>query len=313
MIDEIIIAGPTASGKTALSVELAKIMGGEIISVDSRQCYKRLNIGTAKPDASQLAQAVHHNISVLELEDHDSAAKFYARATQYREDIKARGKTVIYCGGSTLHLQSLIQSLDDIPPADKSNLDYLEKMEKEEGLMKLFQMLEEKDPDYASKMDGLNRQRILRALDIWMQTGKPFSSFHHQNEPVLPENMAAFVLKRPRKELYERISLRTEKMFEMGFLDEVEEILADGYSPGLQSLQTVGYREAVAYLNGDMRREQMVEKMKTSTRRYAKRQITWMRRWSFAVNLDVSETSSDENIHKILTFQKDRNSDGKKG
>lgn len=307
MIDEIIIAGPTASGKTDLSVGLANRINGEIISVDSRQCYKRLDIGTAKPDAGQLAKAVHYNISVLDPDEHDSAAKFHKRAKRYREHIKSRGKKVIYCGGSTLHLQSLIQPLDDIPSADKNNLDVLEKMEKEEGLMKLFKLLQEKDPAYANKMDGLNRQRILRALDIWMQTGKPFSNFHHQKSPELPQNMAVFVLERPRPELHKRISLRTEKMFEMGFLNEVEGILADGYSPDLQSLQTVGYREAIAYLNGKMERDEMIRKIKTSTRRYAKRQMTWMRRWTFAVNLDVSEKSADENIHNILTILKDGN------
>lgn len=313
MIDEIMIAGPTASGKTALSIELAKEIDGEIISVDSRQCYKRLDIGTAKPDAEQLTRAVHHNISVLELEDHDSAAKFHHRAIRFRDEIKARGKRVIYCGGSTLHLQSLIQPLDDIPSADENNLAYLEKMERQEGLIKLFQLLQENDPEYTKRMDGLNRQRIFRALDIWMQTGKPFSEFHQQGTPVLPLNMAVFTLHRPRKELYERISLRTEMMFEMGFLNEVEGILADGYHPDLQSLQTVGYREAIAYLNDEMSWEQMVEKMKTSTRRYAKRQITWMKRWPFAVDLNVSEESSDENICTILAVQEKGRRNTEKG
>lgn len=302
MIDEIIIAGPTASGKTALAIELANEIGGEIISVDSRQCYKRLDIGTAKPDRDQLAQAVHHNISVLDLEDQDSAAAFHARAAGYREDIKARGKVPIYCGGSTLHLQSLIQPLDDMPSADESNLAALKEMEERDGLQKLFQLLLEKDPEYAKRMDGFNRQRIFRALDIWMQTGKPFSSFHRQASPELPPNMALFTLARPRKELHARISLRTERMIEIGFLKEVEEILADGYSPNLQSLQTVGYREAIAYLNGEMNREQMIEKVKTSTRRYAKRQITWMKRWPFAVLLSVSGRSTEELTEQVLSM-----------
>lgn len=304
MIDEIIIAGPTASGKTALSIELAKEIDGEIISVDSRQCYKRLDIGTAKPDAEQLSRAVHHNISVLELEDHDSAAKFHDRAIRFRDEIKARGKRVIYCGGSTLHLQTLIQPLDDIPSADKSNLTRLEKMEEEEGLAALFRLLQEKDPEYAKRMDGLNRQRIFRALDIWMQTGKPFSGFHQQSAPQLPPNMALFTLERPRKELYERISYRTDRMFDMGFLNEVEVILSDGYDPDLQSLQTVGYREAITYLNGKMGKLEMIEKMKTSTRRYAKRQISWMRRWPFALRLNASEKPVDELLHEILSARK---------
>lgn len=305
MIDEIIIAGATAAGKTELSIELAKKIGGEIISVDSRQCYKRLNIGTAKPDSKQLNEVPHHNISILDLRDQDSAALFHKRALQYRDEIKSRGKKVIYCGGSTLHLQSLIQPLDDLPSADEQNLARLEEMEKQKGLPELFELLRENDPEYAGKMDGLNRQRIFRALDVWMQTGKPFSSFHLQRSASLPENRALFTLKRPRKELHERISYRTEQMFEMGFIEEVKGILADGYSPRLQSLQTVGYREAIAYLNGEMARVQMIEKMKTSTRRYAKRQVTWMKRWPFAIPLNVHGKPVEEIIDSILIVLKE--------
>ena len=300
MVDEIIIAGATATGKTELSIELAKKIGGEIISVDSRQCYKRLNIGTAKPDSKLLEEVTHHNVSVLDLREHDSAALFYKRAMQYRDEIKSRGKKVIYCGGSTLHLQSLLQPLDDLPSADENNLVRLAEMEKQGGLPKLFELLQKKDPEYAGRMDGLNRQRIFRALDVWMQTGKPFSSFHLQRSASLPENMTLFTLHRPRKELHKRINHRTDQMLEMGFIEEVKGILADGYSPRLQSLQTVGYREAIAYLNGEISRAEMVEKMKTSTRRYAKRQITWMKRWPFAIPLNVHRKPLEEIIDSVL-------------
>src|SRR5690625_1331965 len=300
MIDEIIMTGSHESRKTVLSNKPENKIGGEIISVDSRQCYNRLNIGPAKPDSKLLDEVSHHNVSVLDLREHDSAALFYKRAMQYRDELKSRGKKVIYCGGSTLRLQSLLHHLRKLPSADETNLVMLAEMEKQRGLPKLFELLQKKDPEYAGRMDGLNRQRIFRALDVWMQTGKPFSSFHLQRSASLPENMALFTLHRPRKELHKRINHRTDQMLEMGFIEEVKGILADGYSPRLQSLQTVGYREAIAYLNGEISRSEMVEKMKTSTRRYAKRQITWMKRWPFAIPLNVHGKPLEEIIDSIL-------------
>src|SRR5690625_904761 len=162
MIDEIIIAGATATGKTELSIELAKKIGGEIISVDSRQCYKRLNIGTAKPDSKLLEEVTHHNVTVLELREHECTSNIYKRAMQYSNEIKTRGKKVIYCGGSTLLLQSLLHPHDDLPSADENNLVRLAEMEKQRGLPKLFELLQKKDPEYAGRMDGLNRQRIFQ-------------------------------------------------------------------------------------------------------------------------------------------------------
>jgi tRNA dimethylallyltransferase len=294
MKNRIIIAGPTASGKSSLAIELAGRIGGEIISADSRQCYKEINIGTAKPTQSQLFEVPHHNISVLALTEKDSAADFKKRADIMAADIESRGKMVIYCGGSTLHLQSLIRPLDEIPTSNPDNIARLKQADKREGIETLYRQLRQVDPDYAASMDGMNRQRIYRALDVWLQTGKPFSSFHTEQETTLPEGFFFFALHHPRKILHERINSRTDRMIEDGLVEETKALMDAGIDPGLQALQTVGYRQAIDYLQGRLSHEQMVKDIKTATRRYAKRQITWLRRWSFVTWLDMSRMSTPE-------------------
>ncbi|PWN05568.1 tRNA (adenosine(37)-N6)-dimethylallyltransferase MiaA [Rhodohalobacter mucosus] len=290
----IIIAGPTASGKSSLAMRIARLLDGEIVSVDSRQCYRMLDIGTAKPPEEDLSEVPHHNISILDLTENDTAASFRIRALKAAEEIERRNHTVIFCGGSTLHLQSLIQPLDDLPGANEQNLSTLKEWEQKKGIEYLYGMLQEHDPDYAASMDGMNRQRIYRALDVWMQTGKPFSSFHTHEKPTLPENYILFALHHPRKVLHDRISMRTDRMLEEGLVEETEAILSQGYSPELQSLQTVGYRQVIDYLNGSIGYDKMAEDIKTATRRYAKRQITWLRRWDFVNWLDMSRLSKQE-------------------
>lgn len=299
MKNRIFIAGPTASGKSSLAIALALETGGEIISVDSRQCYKKIDIGTAKPDKDQLNLVPHHNISILDLNQRDTVADFRQRALSSAEEIEARGHIVIFCGGSTLHLKSLIQPLDDLPAANKNHVEQLQQRADSDGLDSLYRELQNVDPDYADRMDGLNRQRIIRALDIWMQTGKPFSSFHTNHEPSLPEHYHFFILHHPRKVLHRRIEKRTEAMIEQGLVEETESILQAGYSPGLQALNTVGYKQAIQFLNGEITHEQMTEKIKTATRRYAKRQITWLRKWEFAEVINRHTKNEQECVQYI--------------
>lgn len=294
------IAGPTASGKTALAIELAKKIDGEIISVDSRQCYRYLDIGTAKPAREEMEIVPHHNISNLDPDTPDSVALFAEREKKIRQEIQERGRKVIYCGGSTLHLQSIIRPLDEIPSSDPKNIDELNRLANQKGLEYLYNELKKVDPEYAGKMDGYNRQRIIRALDVWKQTGKPFSSFHSDSPIEKPDDLTVFVLSRPRKQLHQRISDRTDMMFKKGFLDEVKSLLKLGYDPGLQSLQTVGYREAILHLQGKIGANEMIKDIKTATRRYAKRQITWFRRWPFAYQLNADDKNSDELLNELL-------------
>jgi tRNA dimethylallyltransferase len=296
---KIMILGPTASGKTELAHSLALQLDGEIISVDSRQCYKRIDIGTAKPDQKLLREVRYYNISMLDLTESDSAVSFAQRAAEWERKIVSSGKTVIYAGGSTLHLQSLLQPFDDVPESSTENLQKLEREADKEGLESLFQKLEEVDPEYASGMDGFNRQRIFRALDVWMQTGKPFSSFHQKKEIQPPSDMNVFGLKWPRKVLHERINRRVDQMVEAGLVDETKQILNDGYPAELQSLQTVGYRDVIRYLDGEVSFEQMIADIKTQTRRYAKRQITWFRRWPFIQWMNAHELDSSEMIEVV--------------
>jgi tRNA dimethylallyltransferase len=299
MKQRIIIAGPTASGKSSLAIALAAEVDGEIISVDSRQCYKRIDIGTAKPTPDELKRVAHHNISVLELDQPDTVATFTERALSAAEDIEKRGKTAIFCGGSTLHIQTLIHPLDKLPESDDHNIAKLNRQADEGELEQLYTKLREVDPKYAGKMDGLNRQRIIRALDVWMQTGKPFSSFHSDQEITLPENYQMFILHHPRNILHRRIEQRTEQMIEQGLIKETEQILSDGYSPDLQSLQTVGYRQVIEYLSGTLGYEQMAADIKTATRRYAKRQITWMRKWDFGKRINRHEMDESQCLNYI--------------
>jgi tRNA dimethylallyltransferase len=299
MKKRIIIAGPTASGKSTLAVELAEKTGGEIISVDSRQCYKLIDIGTAKPSQEDLDRIPHHNISALDLNEKDSAASFRARAERWAADIEARGKTVIYCGGSTLHLQSLIHPLDEIPSSDSQNVDLLNRRADREGVEVLYKELIKCDPDYAKSMDGMNRQRIIRALDVWMQTGEPFSSFH-QNKPVsLPDSISFFALHHPRKVLHSLIEKRSDQMIAQGIVKETRQILDLGYSPDIQALQTVGYKQVIQYLKGEISHQQMTRDIKTATRRYAKRQITWLRRWKFTDWINMHTIGNEKAVSYI--------------
>lgn len=296
----IMIAGPTAAGKTSLSIRLAEELNGEIISADSRQCYRYLDIGTAKPTEKELERVPHHNISIFDLNKKDSVAAFKSRSDGYSKEIESNGKTVIYCGGSTLHLQSILKPLDDIPRSNPENLRVLGKKADEKGVEALFDELQTVDPDYAKKMDGFNRQRIIRALDVWMQTGKPFSSFHSNQDIQLPDNLLVFLVDHPRQILHERISDRTDKMIDLGLLNEVRMILDKGYDKNIQSLRTVGYSEAISHLMGEISFDKMVTDIKTSTRRYAKRQLTWFRRWPFMHRLNCADLNEDQLLNEVL-------------
>lgn len=288
----ILLLGPTAVGKTALSVDLAKRIDAEIISTDSRQCYKFMNIGTATPTKAEQGGVPHYNLSIIDPAQKDSVVNFYERAQQWEQEIISRKKHVLYVGGSTLHVQSVIQPLDDVPQANQENIDRLEAQIENEGIEPLYEKLKEVDPEYAQKMDGMNTQRIIRALDVWMQTDRPFSSFHSDDDTItVPDDLLVFGLKRERQHLYDRINQRTDQMFEEGFLDEVRSILDRGYLLQDPGLNTVGYKEAIAFLKDEIDREQMTKDIKTQTRRYAKRQLSWFRRWNFINWIDLENTA----------------------
>lgn len=296
---QIILLGPTASGKTELSLQVAEELGIPIISVDSRQCYKHLDIGTAKPSEKELQRVKHYNISNLELDEPDSVQAFSERAEAWEKKILSSSDHSFFVGGSTLHLQSLIRPIEDIPSANEENITEIESQIDKEGIEPVYNKLKTVDPDYVKTMDGMNRQRIIRALDVWMQTGKPFSSFHSNEEFELPENTLVFGLHRGRQNLYDRINQRVDNMIEEGLVAETQKVLDMGYSKDLQPLNAVGYREMIAVLEGKMELDKAIEKIKTQTRRYAKRQLTWFRRWDFIEWLPADEKKPEE-LKEIL-------------
>ena len=297
----IIITGPTATGKTELSIALARLFTAPVISADARQCYKYLDIGTAKVSEAILEEIPHYHISTLYPDETFTAADFAASATEWIDDIRKTGKPAIISGGSTLYIESLIRPFDPVPPRNEENIRKLESESEKHGLEYIEQKLKKIDPEYAARVDGPNRHRMFRALDVWMQTGKPFSSFHKNHDLDMPDNSFLYCLYRDRPELHERINHRVDTMLEQGLVDEVRSILDMGYTPGLQSLQTVGYREVIEYLKDNTTEAQMTEAIKTNTRRYARRQITWFRRWKDSARwINQSHNSTDDIIHYIL-------------
>lgn len=300
----LILLGPTASGKSDVALEVAEALGTSIISADSRQCYRYLDIGTATPSPEELQRVTHYNISNLDPYEEDTAVKFLDRANSWEQQILQESDHVLYVGGSTLHLTGLIRPFHDAPDANEENICQLNERIEKEGIESLYELLKQVDPEYIPRMDGMNRQRIIRALDVWMQTGKPFSSFH-SDDPIEPdEQTIVFGIRRDRQKLYDRINQRVDLMIKSGLIEETRAVLEKGYSPELQSLQTVGYREVIAYLNGDMSRETMIETIKTQTRRYAKRQLTWFRRWDFVHWLDGDGCSTGELVEEIEKYIK---------
>ncbi len=287
----VIITGPTATGKSDLSLDLARYFDAPVISADARQCYKYMDIGTGKVSRDILDKIPHYHISTLYPDEPFTAAGFAERFMDWSQSIRSKGKPVIVAGGSTLYIESLIRPLDPLPPKNDANTRELQRLAEKEGLASIRKKLEEVDPAYSRRIDGPNPHRMFRALDVWMQTGRPFSSFHTNRPLRIPDNMLLICLHRDRGELHDRIDRRVDAMMADGLLDEVRKILSMGYDPELQSLQTVGYREAIAHLRGDLPAPEMIANIKTSTRRYARRQLTWFRRWEHVVWMEQTGQS----------------------
>jgi tRNA dimethylallyltransferase len=265
-----------------------------------------MNIGTDTPAREAQDGIPHYNLSIIDPAQKDSAANFYRRAMEWEKEIRSREQTVLYVGGSTLHQRCIIQPFDDIPDANEEHLAELEQEIADKGIEPLFERLKKVDPKYAAEMEGMNTQRIIRALDVWMQTGRAFSSFHTGGPISPPKELLVIGLHRDRQKLYNRINLRVDQMFEQGFLDEVQSILEMGYSLDDPGLNTVGYKEAIAYLNDELSREQMVKDMKTQTRRYSKRQMTYFKRWDFVEWINADEYSPEEITQKILNVRREK-------
>ena len=286
------LTGPTAVGKTELSVELADRMGAEIISADSRQVYREINIGTATPSEALRDRVPHHFINERSLQEPFSAGGFAEAANERIRSILERGRVPLIVGGSTLYIHALQEGLADIPDVDDAVREELELRLEREGPEAMYEELREVDPKQAEKNDPTKTHRVLRALEVYHGTGKTLTHYHEtQSEP--PFSYVTVVLNRDRQKLYDRINCRVDRMLEEGLLDEVRQVMnIEGVDLDEPPLSTIGYREPIQYLQGDMDREEMIRLVKRNTRRYAKRQLTWFRRYDHYHWRDAPTTSS---------------------
>ena len=275
----IVICGPTASGKTALSIELAKKINGEIISSDSMQIYKDMDIGTAKPTEEEMQGIPHHLIGFVEPDKRYSVAEFKKDAEAAIEEIIAKGKTPIVVGGTGLYVDSLIYGIEyqDIELDEKYRQE-LENRVYSEGLEKLYEEAQQIDHQAMEKISHNDKKRILRVLEIYKATGKSKTEQEIESRKNgVKYDYKVFAINWDREILYERINKRVDIMIEQGLIQEVKELL-EKYDKFPTAMQGLGYKEVVEYLQGEATREEMIEKIKMETRRYAKRQITWFKK-----------------------------------
>lgn len=290
-----IITGPTAVGKTACSLDLAEELDAEILSADSRQIYKELTIGTAKPTPQERSRVPHHFIDELHVGQAFSAGMYAEQAYDRIRSIRTRGRVPLVVGGSTLYVHALQFGLADIPRVDPSVRRHLEDRLRDEGAEALYEELTSVDPAAAERLDPTKTQRLVRALEVYHGTGRALSSYYEEQEPP-PFDFQTVVLHRDRKRLYERINTRVDAMLEQGLLDEVRGLLEAGFDPSDNPLRTIGYQEPIRYLRNQISYEEMVRLIKRNTRRYAKRQLTWFRRYEQYVWIDVEEAPVRERL-----------------
>lgn len=271
----IIIAGPTASGKTALAISVAKALGTEILSADSRQCYKEMNIGVARPSADELAAVPHHFIASHSITDELNAAAYERIALDTAEKVFSKADHLVVTGGTGLYLKAFTDGLDDIPPIPEQVQHEVRSLFVEEGLPVLIEKLREEDPDYFSSGEIQNPHRVMRALEVVRATGRSIRSFQRSQPRERHFSIRKFAIDLPREILYERINQRVDAMMQAGLEEEVRQLFPFKH---LNALQTVGYRELFAYFEGEYKLAKAVEMIKQNTRHYAKRQLTWFRR-----------------------------------
>ncbi len=275
----ICIAGPTASGKTALAVEIAKMTDGEVVSCDSMQIYKRMDIGTAKPTKEEMQGIPHHMIDIVEPDASFSVSRYCEMATPIVDDILARGKTVVIAGGTGLYMDSLIRGSDFAPIPSTGQREKLEQHLSAHGVDDLLAQLRIVDPEAADRSQG-NPRRIIRALEVYYETGETITA-HNQRTQSLPPRYQPLWLGldfEERSELYRRIDLRVDLMLDAGLLQEIQTLLGSGIPADCTAMQAIGYKEFVGALAGTTTLEAAVEAVKQGSRRYAKRQLTWFRR-----------------------------------
>ncbi len=276
----ICIAGPTASGKTALAVELAKELDGEVVSCDSMQVYRSMDIGTAKPSMEERQGILHHMLDVAEPEEDFSVSRYCRMASPIVDDIVSRGKTAIIAGGTGLYMDALIRGNDFAPCPSTGRREELEEKADRGGMEVLMDWLRDIDPETAGRLHLSDRKRIIRALEVYLETGETITA-HNLKTQAIPPRYSPLWLGldfTERAELYRRIDLRVDIMLEMGLVDEIKSLLESGVPPHCTAMQAIGYKEFVSALNGYGTIEEAAALVQQSSRRYAKRQLTWFRR-----------------------------------
>ncbi len=301
----VILTGPTAVGKTELSVALAKAIGGEIISADSMQVYRHMDIGSAKVTREEMAGVPHHLIDVLEPTEEFNVVLFQRMAAQAVEEICSRGHIPVLVGGTGFYIQALLYDIDFTENDEDTALRHsLEELAGREGPEALYERLRRVDPESCESIHAHNVKRVIRAIEFYEKTGKKISAHNQgQRQNVSPYRFAYFVLNDDREAVYRRINARVDLMMEKGLVEEVRALRAMGCRRGMVSMQGLGYKEMLSYLEGEISLEEAVSLIKRDTRHFAKRQITWFKREKEVIW--VEKTTFDHDGQKILQFMQD--------
>lgn len=289
------IVGPTAIGKTSLSIQLAEAFDTEIISADSRQFYREMQIGTAAPSPEELGAVPHHFIKHISIEENYSVGDFEKEALAKTEELFRKKDILVLVGGSGLYVKSLLEGLNEFPEVAPEIREKLNKNFDTEGLEPLRLQLLELDPEYSKRIDLENPHRVIRALEICIGTGRTFSSFLDEPKPLRPFKVISIGLTGERGEIYERINMRVDQMMEAGLETEAENLFD---KRKLNALNTVGYKELFSFFEGKMTREEAVEEIKKNTRRFAKRQLTWFKKDEITKWFDY-QVSSEEVLNYV--------------
>ena len=306
----LVVAGPTASGKTALSIHLAQAVGGEIVSADSMQIYRGMDIGTAKADKAEQASAVHHMLDVADPDENYSVARYAEEASRCCEEIFACGKVPVITGGTGLYIDALLSGVtfgardEDFSLREKLNAEY-----DAAGGAEMLRRLSEFDPERAAILHAADKKRIVRAFEVYLLSGETITEHDRKTKSIPPRYASFFIIPgyRDRSLLYRRIDDRVDAMVSAGLFEEVENLLSAGVPANATSMQAIGYKEAVLALKGDVCREEAVEMIKQASRRYAKRQLTWFARREEALRLYHDDPGgTDEVIRIAITRAKEQ-------
>jgi tRNA dimethylallyltransferase len=295
----VFLAGPTAVGKSEIALHLAERLGGEIISVDSMQVYRGLDIGTAKPSPADRARMPHHLIDICDLTESFDAAQFARLAHRAVAEIQSRSRVPIFCGGTGLYFKAFLEGLDEMPLADAKLRTKLEAV----PLEKLLEELRQRDPATYRKIDKKNPRRVIRAIEVIRLKGEPFSEVRSRKSEVGSQKSAFFCLMRRPDDLRRRIDARVDEMFRRGLVDETRELLKRGLEQNQTAMQAIGYRQVVEHLRGERSLVETIELVKTRTRQFAKRQMTWFRAQKYVEWIELKPDDSTKAAVKMLSYR----------